>query len=477
MDFIYPVLLAAIPILTLYDKNFYEIDFMEVCGITAKIAGAAGLLSVVLSLAIKNPHKASFITLLVTMLFYKSGYLFIINFSKYKRSQFKIKLMFSLAVVATAAIGASLIALIPLSFKIFSLILNPIAIFAFIVISTEVSKKLRAQPRSILKNTTLHNSSEQKTNKSLPDIYHIILDSYSGNSLLKRDLNFDNADFTNFLESRGFKCLKNASSNYRTTMLSIPSTLNYNYLDDYTKEDGQNGVIPAKPHNLFVNNLWELLLEKGYKILPIIRELHLWSVREGFKVTDRDLHSRIPARLEKNVEFIKCFSEKRYFSRALLKQTFLGIWLSRRIRQKSAENTLKAFELVSQASKLNEYPKCVFAHVICPHTPLVFDREGNILKEPSMLPIMEQFKNQTIGLNEHLKVLIDNLQQNMRKNSIILIHADHEVNKTEFDIFNAVYLPDNADILPDNLSLVNMFRYILNHYFGSNLEILEDEHF
>lgn len=477
MDFIYPVLLAALPILTLYDKNFYEIDFWEVCGITAKIAGAAGLLAVILSLAIKNPHKASFITLLITMLFYKSGYFFIINFSKYKRSQFKIKLMFSLAVVTTAAIGTSLIALIPLSFKIFSLILNPIAVFAFIVIFTEVSKKLRAQPRSILKNTVLNNSNEQKANESLPDIYHIILDSYSGNNLLKRDLNFDNADFTNFLESRGFKCLKKASSNYRLTMLSVPSTLNYDYLDNYTKEDAKNGIIPNMPPNFFVNNLWELLLEKGYKILPIIRELHLWSVQTGLKVNENELRAEVPQKLDKSVEPIKCYSEKLYFSRVLLKHTFIGIWLTRKLRQKTAENTLKAFKLVSQASKLNEYPKCVFAHVICPHTPLVFDREGNILKEPSMLPIMEQFKNQTIGLNEHLKVLIDNLQQNMQKNSIILIHADHEVNKTEFDIFNAVYLPDNADILPDDLSLVNMFRYILNHYFGTNLEILEDEHF
>jgi hypothetical protein len=70
---------------------------------------------------------------------------------------------------------------------------------------------------------------------------------------------------------------------------------------------------------------------------------------------------------------------------------------------------------------------------------------------------------------------------------VIILQSDHGVpwlartqkNKIDYkphlSILNAYYLPDfDASQLYDTITPVNSFRLILNHYFGTDLEIMED---
>jgi hypothetical protein len=476
MDFIYPVLFAILPSLLLCEKNIQESDVKEVYIITLKVFLFSILATMGIYFLVKDPHKTSFIILILTIMFYNSGLWFIILFSKFQRSQLKIKLFFSGILFLGSFLILVLVKIIPLEFKLITTILNPVAIFATFVVLVEFIKKYFKKVPEIKGNIDVKNLSET-SNKDLPDIYHIILDAYSGNRLLKKELNFDNSQFVNFLESKGFKVLKEAKSNYRLTLLSIPSVLNFSYLDSYSREDAKNQKFPEHRVNLFQNNLWQFLLTHNYKIVSIIREMYLPFAKKALNISESSIKSKVPAKLEKNVEFIKCFNEKMYFSRVLFKNSFFGIWLTRKIRHKVAENTLRAFKQLVQITELKDSPKYVLTYVPSPHTPFVFGKNGEILKDPPLKTYLEQYKDQINGLNKHLEDLLTVMMQNMKKNSIIILHADHEINKQEFDIFNAVYLPDQANILPDNLSLVNLFRYILNHYFNANLEILEDEYF
>jgi hypothetical protein len=62
---------------------------------------------------------------------------------------------------------------------------------------------------------------------------------------------------------------------------------------------------------------------------------------------------------------------------------------------------------------------------------------------------------------------------------IIIVQADHggvgTFSEDRHKILNAYYLPAGGEqLLYENISPVNSFRLIFNHYFGGNFEILED---
>ncbi|HLI94445.1 MAG TPA: hypothetical protein VKU83_12565, partial [Puia sp.] len=58
-----------------------------------------------------------------------------------------------------------------------------------------------------------------------PDIYFLVFDAYSSSLALRDYYHFDNGDFDRFLTSRGFHILPASMSNYKYTILSIPSIL------------------------------------------------------------------------------------------------------------------------------------------------------------------------------------------------------------------------------------------------------------
>jgi hypothetical protein len=67
-----------------------------------------------------------------------------------------------------------------------------------------------------------------------PDIYYIILDAYGRADVLQEMFGYDNVPFLQSLESRGFYVAECSQSNYGQTMLSLTSSLNFNYLDSLT---------------------------------------------------------------------------------------------------------------------------------------------------------------------------------------------------------------------------------------------------
>ena len=67
-----------------------------------------------------------------------------------------------------------------------------------------------------------------------PDIYYIILDAYGREDVLMEMFNYDNTSFLRFLESKGFYVAECSQSNYAQTMLSLTSSLNFDYLDSLT---------------------------------------------------------------------------------------------------------------------------------------------------------------------------------------------------------------------------------------------------
>jgi hypothetical protein len=95
-------------------------------------------------------------------------------------------------------------------------------------------------------------------------------------------------------------------------------------------------------------------------------------------------------------------------------------------------------------------------------------------------------------VNKRVIEVVDNLLANSAQRPIIILQADHGVRwrldgkqperntpkiyKEAFSILNSYYLPGyDYSQLYDSITPVNTFRVVLNHYFGTDLELLEDE--
>ena len=101
-----------------------------------------------------------------------------------------------------------------------------------------------------------------------PDIYYIILDTYTRGDALQRELQFDNSYFLDELRRRGFYVAECSRSNYGGTFGSLTSALNMNYISAIKQqlrehdEDAENYRLLLK-HNL----VRHLLEETGYTVV------------------------------------------------------------------------------------------------------------------------------------------------------------------------------------------------------------------
>lgn len=144
-----------------------------------------------------------------------------------------------------------------------------------------------------------------------------------------------------------------------------------------------------------------------------------------------------------------------------------------------------------------------------PHPPFVFREDGQAVTPDRKFVYFDPFiregedveeyvhtykidyVRQLIFLNNRLKSIIDDILTYSPRPPIIIIQADHGPASTLVDdwyinndddfkermaILNAYYFPDSGYVyLYDDITPVNTFRVVFNHYFGANYELLEDE--
>jgi len=142
-------------------------------------------------------------------------------------------------------------------------------------------------------------------------------------------------------------------------------------------------------------------------------------------------------------------------------------------------------------------PTFVFAHILLPHPPFVFDREGNYLtaEESSKRSRELNYVDQLIATNGMVRKLLDELLSSSEVPPVIILQADEgplppETDFPEFKweeasksllrekmrILNAYYLPNvNGDVLYPSITPVNSFRIVFNLYFDTDFELLPDK--
>jgi hypothetical protein len=325
-----------------------------------------------------------------------------------------------------------------------------------------------------------------------PDIYYIILDGYARADILKDLYHYDNGEFLNYLMQKGFYIADRSRANYGQTYLSLASSLNLVYLDDIAKRLGLKSSSDSRLIQMIKENeVVNFLKNSGYLIVAFS------SGYSGTEMRDADFYYK-PS--------LWSLSE---FQRVLVGGTLVEVLPERILVRTSFSYTLHrkrilyVLDNLSNVTEMNR-PVFVFAHILAPHPPFVFGEHGepvepgrsfslndgsDFMKQGNKDEYIMNYKRQLTFINNRLKKTIDDILSRSPEPPIIIIQSDHgpgsmldweEPMNTDFDermsILNAFYLPFDGHLeLYEEITPVNSFRVILDYYFGTDLELLDDK--
>ena len=321
--------------------------------------------------------------------------------------------------------------------------------------------------------------------ESYPDIYYIILDGYSGNDILTTRFKYDNSSFTDSLTSKGFSVIQNARSNYCQTLLSVSSSLNFQYHDSLAVQLGFDSEDRKTLINLIKKNkTMGLFKQFGYKTIALASGYY------GTEITNADEYLTMK----------QTFSE---FEEILMHSTPIPVIMRKmKSSQLHVERIRYNFKML-QSNQMKAAPKFVFAHFICPHPPFLFTRD-NLSEAVNVSQVFTFGKNgawpegnqnekkyikQIQFVNKQILQVIDSLSSDSSREKIIILQSDHGslfprnpltdslFYNEKFSILTAISLPDtDNETVPDNLTPVNIFRFIFNNYFHQDYPLLPNRH-
>jgi hypothetical protein len=323
-----------------------------------------------------------------------------------------------------------------------------------------------------------------------PDIYYIITDAYSRDDYLLSNYGHDNSQFLDALEEMGFYVARCSQSNYAQSDLSLASSLNMSYLEDLG-DDFQVGNRDKRGLDRLIREGLVLreLKALGYSVV---------AFETGFFFTqleDADHYYELPK--EGTLPSFFNFKGINGFEALLIQNTGFRLLTDAanatgalawalpdfdRPRSIYRDRTLYVLgQLEADHVPALRGPKFVFVHLIAPHFPYIFERDGdfyNVETEPSD---KEPYINQLIYLNGRLEQILRDIIVTSATPPIIVLQADHgnlDVDGERTAILNAYFLPEAEGHKPyPQISPVNTFRLILDNYFGGDYGLLTDQSF
>jgi hypothetical protein len=313
--------------------------------------------------------------------------------------------------------------------------------------------------------------SAARTPYGKPDIYYIILDSYTRDDMLKKYYDLDNTPFQDQLAQLGFEVARCAQSNYSQTELSLSSSLNYDYLDHLGEEFQPGNTRRAGLVELIQNSAVRHNLEVlGYKIV---------ALDTGYEPTrwrDADVYLAAPVSAEIN-DFEETFLRTTAARLVIEGVTILHLppdWEKR--DQAHRARVLYQLEQMRTIPSLPG-PKFVFAHIITPHWPYIFGPNGEAVHER---PESDKgYHDQVLFINQQIIPILKNILDRSQTPPVIVVQGDHGAvlvdPERRMAILNAYYLPDGGDaFVREDTSPVNTFRLIFQYYFGLDTPLVEN---
>ena len=473
---LYPLFFAIYPALALVGININEVEPAVLWRPLIVVLLSAAILLMVLRLLVRDWHRAALLLSVLILLFFTYGHLYLflktIDVAGFiiGRHRYMVPLWVGLGALMAWGVVRKLRnppALTP--------VLNLVSIFLLIYPSFEIiSYSLK---RAQTQKAALQAAQAKGATLPLgyaPDIYYIILDAYGRADVLQEMFGYDNQPFLQALESKGFYVAQCSQSNYGQTMLSLTSSLNFDYLDSLTNSLTVNTDTRAPLRALGqYNQVRRFLVSQGYNIV---------SFATNFPVSEwKDANYFLSPPPQGMSDFEIMLAETSLWRAPMdmvdePPERVSAAWYRRR--------TLFALNQLEKTVPKIPGPKFVFAHLVIPHHPFVFGPNGQELNSiESGVPKFDEYKvkypDQVTYINKRILAIVDLILKDSPEPPVIIIQGDH--GPAPFDVIprrmknlNTYYFPDNTEGLYPTITPVNTFRVIFNKYFGQQYPMLED---
>ncbi|MHC4712727.1 MAG: hypothetical protein ACYTAN_05560, partial [Planctomycetota bacterium] len=489
---LHPILFAAFPVLFIFSRNVAGFPVRDMVRPLAIAVGVAAAAWAILSVLLRNARKAALIVSLAAVLFSSFGHLRSqLEFLKFAFGfNYAAETLLIVPVALIFAVGAYFAVRTKSGLVNLTRILNASSAFLVVFCTVQISGYLY-RSRHARRFKTRHApvavtrvSPEERAR--LPNIFYIILDGYGRSDNLLELFGHDNTPFIEGLKSRGFYVASGARANYSHTSLSLSSSLNMEYLDALVEwvgplETSQEPLRESIAHS----RARRFLADRGYSFL---------CFASGYFATEI-----------KAAELYLAPDSLGEFERGLLATT--AVATPRRQRAKDQARIRFMLERLPETAD-SEVAFFVLAHIVAPHPPFVFNRDGgdtgderyfflssanHLIREGKLTrsQYIERYVEQTVFIENAITRCIDEIVESARVPPIIVVQGDHgsgaflhhdSLERTylrdRMCILNAYYLPGGAAAdLYDSITPVNTFRVIFNRYFGAELPLLEDRSF
>ena len=494
---------SVLPLLILHSNNT-GIRFLEVLLPTGIILAAAVVLFLLLWLITRKPLLAAMMTAVIILM--------AMGFHLFRRGA---NLMFSGKKAAWAAIIIWLIVLAALIFLLIRIrkvaILPQIAEILCIVMAVLIAfNAIRIVP-ALIRHAELNNypsqspaeapvmtsEEEMKTHtveKNGRNFYWIILDEYADDYTMQTYFGREDDSFTKYLQDNGFSVSTSSYSNSNnSTLCAIDAvTLSY-YSSEAAIRRAEGDKNPTKEGSKLrrTGELYTALKEQDYQIyqvsshpghymvvdslLPqsLMEQLMVSTTVDGLSVLDLAQNMSVLS------GFSQLFAQKNEDGDTVSAQLFNASFRTR---------VLSVYDYYDNPENLCFKNKtALFTYILCPHTPFVFDAEGNNV--PSRYRRNWTNPAHYAAQHQYITVRTQNMIENILKtdpDAIILLQSDHGVRGGYFvnkglqidyadqrRIYNALYFGgEPVDI--EGLTAVNTLRLILTK-LGADYPMLAEE--
>lgn len=497
---LHPLLFAAYPVLALLAHNITEVPLKEgLRPLLVSLAGA-GLLLLITYALLRNWHKAGLLASLFILWFFSYAHVY--------------RLLKTSPISALAAIGrhryVAPASLLLIAFAIWLILrthrklttwtraLNYAGAFALLFPLVSILSFSLRSPGTLMPSSSI--ADQLSTPNDPPDIYYVILDSYAREDVLQDVFEYDNEPFLQALEQRGFFIASQSHANYGRTGLSLASSLNMDFLQnliqDLDPESAQQQILAELIKRSRVRHSLEDL---GYTIV---------AFSTGYRPTElKDADVYLTAGALDQILGLNAFSD---FEGMLLDNSAGLILLDGATAlplifpnlqypfQLHRQWVLNIFDQLAEMPE-RPGPKFIFAHIIAPHSPFVFQKDGSpVERAPGFTfgftfgggealkgeAYIRAYRDQLHYINIRLLETVDAILEGSETPPVILLQSDHGpvpegaakgYVEQRMSIFNAYYLPGSGrQMLYPQVTPVNTFRIIFNAYFEGELELLED---
>jgi hypothetical protein len=455
------------------------------------------ILLVISRIILRNWQKAALVTSLAVLLFFVYGSIFslLVNIHPFGIKIARNSLLFGLFAVVVIIVGW--LTLKKLNMPAWTRTLNVIGIIAVILPIAQIGY-FEARTAFLTNNqsrptiTSAGLGLQIPDGKIPPDIYYIILDTYTRADAMEHDFGFDNSGFLNSLEQKGFYVASCSQSNYPSTELSLTSSLNLDYLISLNKD--------FSPPNTNIDDLYPFL--QNNTVQSVLRDLGYKFIAfdSGYSPTDFRNADYYYSPLTDIMGALTIGGLNPF--EVILMQNSAGIWLYDYSLNHPELKVFFDYSFIMYRNRMTYAmdnlrgigtlpgPKFVFVHLLAPHNPFAFGPNGEFLirnfpftlnndRDAANPPdFAAGYTNEVSYLNKRFLEIVDQLISKSATPPIIIIQGDHGIPRIpgwNMAILNAYYLPDGGNSkLYSSISPVNSFRIVFDTYFGGHLNILND---